>query len=316
MLEVFDDEHGDQCCPNLDVECVLAGAHEGFHFEVLLESLEEDLDLPSVLVYGGNGACRKREVIRQELNLPLMFLVPHDDPAQDMGALLPGPWSGKTDELVSEDILVQRDIPFLNHFVDGIVLHPGNEEDPRLGPEGEQAIIVVAPVHGDYGTGRERGLPGNGHVMLLAVGDIGITGKIPIVIQEKMQLHCALRSPVLGPGEKRQAQGYGRGVQGKQLVLEPEFPLLALHTALVSLEQLIEEIPVHLPGPLRIRIAERGLLRGIPKAQMLDLAHTAGKPSADLPDALGLCQLTKQHGDKVGPGTEPFRMFLGIMIHH
>jgi len=151
--------------------------------------------------------------------------------------------------------------------------------------------------------------------MLLPVGDIGITGKVSVVIQEKMQLDCPLGPPVLGPGEQGQAQGYGRGVQGKQLVLEPEFPLLALHAALVSLKQLIEEILIHLPGPSGIRIAERGLFRRIPKAQVLDLAHATGKPAADLPNALGLCQLAKQHGNEVGPGTEPLRMLLGIMIH-
>lgn len=46
VMQVLDDEHGDQCCPNLDVQSVLRGAHEGLHLEVLLERLEEDLYLP------------------------------------------------------------------------------------------------------------------------------------------------------------------------------------------------------------------------------------------------------------------------------
>lgn len=130
-----------------------------------------------------------------------------------------------------------------------------------------------------------------------------------------MQLDCPLGPPELSPGEEGQAKGYGRGVQGEQLVFEPEFPLLALHAPLISVKQLIEEIPVHLPGPLGIRIAECGLLGRIPKAQVLDLSHTAGKTAADLPYALGLCQLAKQHGNEVRPGAESLRMLLGIMIH-
>lgn len=114
-------------------------------------------------------------MICQEHDLPATFFVPYDDTAQDMGTLLFCSCSGEADELVREDILVQRDIPLLNHLIDGIVLHPGDEENPRLGPEGEQAIIIVALVHSDDGAGRERNLPGNGHVMFLAVGDIGIT---------------------------------------------------------------------------------------------------------------------------------------------
>jgi hypothetical protein len=40
-MQPFQQEQGDQGCPNLDAEGVLAGADEGLHGQILLEGLEE-----------------------------------------------------------------------------------------------------------------------------------------------------------------------------------------------------------------------------------------------------------------------------------
>ena len=44
-MEAFEQQHGDQGCPNLDVQCVLGSAHESLDFEVLLECLEQQGDI-------------------------------------------------------------------------------------------------------------------------------------------------------------------------------------------------------------------------------------------------------------------------------
>ena len=40
----------DQGCPNLNQERVLAGPHKTLHFQVLLEGLKKQFNLPAVLV--------------------------------------------------------------------------------------------------------------------------------------------------------------------------------------------------------------------------------------------------------------------------
>src|ERR1700689_838609 len=45
MVEPFEQQNGDQGCPNLDAQGVFAGTDKGFHFEVLLESLEQLNDI-------------------------------------------------------------------------------------------------------------------------------------------------------------------------------------------------------------------------------------------------------------------------------
>jgi hypothetical protein len=54
-MQPFQHEQLYQGCPNPDAERVLAGAHEGLHDQVLLESLEKQFDLPALRVNGGDS---------------------------------------------------------------------------------------------------------------------------------------------------------------------------------------------------------------------------------------------------------------------
>jgi hypothetical protein len=42
-VQPFQQEQGDQGCPNLDAESVLTGANEGLHGEILLERFKKQL---------------------------------------------------------------------------------------------------------------------------------------------------------------------------------------------------------------------------------------------------------------------------------
>src|SRR5213594_2543604 len=50
QLEVLQDQHRDQRCPNLSLQRVGGSPDESLDLEILLERLEEQLDLPAVLV--------------------------------------------------------------------------------------------------------------------------------------------------------------------------------------------------------------------------------------------------------------------------
>lgn len=52
--------------PNLCRHGVLAGAQEGLDLEVLLDPLEEQLDLPTLLVNVRDSLCRQFEVVGDE----------------------------------------------------------------------------------------------------------------------------------------------------------------------------------------------------------------------------------------------------------
>jgi hypothetical protein len=51
-LEEPQDEHGNQRCPNLNLDGIGAGSDKGFDFEVLLQMLDENFNLPMIFVDG------------------------------------------------------------------------------------------------------------------------------------------------------------------------------------------------------------------------------------------------------------------------
>jgi len=65
-LKELEDQHGNQCCPNLNLHGIGTGSNKGLDLEVLLQSFKEDLDLPTVLIDGRNRGCSQLQVIGQE----------------------------------------------------------------------------------------------------------------------------------------------------------------------------------------------------------------------------------------------------------
>ena len=57
------DQHGNQCCPNLNLYGIGTGSHEGLDLEVLLQRFKEDLHLPTVFVDGRDGGCPELQLI-------------------------------------------------------------------------------------------------------------------------------------------------------------------------------------------------------------------------------------------------------------
>ncbi len=64
-----------------------------------------------------------------------------------------GLWPGQQNDFVGADVAVQRHVARLGDFVDGVLLHAGDEVDPGFGPAGELLVIVVGAVHGHDGSG-------------------------------------------------------------------------------------------------------------------------------------------------------------------
>ena len=104
---------GDQGCPNLDAQGVFAGAHEALHFEILLERLEKQLDLPAVLIDGGNGRGAKRDQVGQQHDLPLVHRIPDHYTPQQARAIFLGLDAGEADQLVRPNVAIlgSRQVP-------------------------------------------------------------------------------------------------------------------------------------------------------------------------------------------------------------
>lgn len=151
-MEPFEQEQGNQGCPNLDAQRILAGADKALDLEVLFEGLEEEFDLPAFAIGLGKGRGAEFEVVGQEHALALVLCVPYDDAAQRMGALGFGMGPGEADDLVGQDMAVVGHGAALDDLVDGVVLHAGDEEEALGNPGGELLVEVVGAVHDDART--------------------------------------------------------------------------------------------------------------------------------------------------------------------
>src|ERR1019366_6603109 len=101
-------------CPNLDAQGVFAGAHEALYLEILLERLEKQLDLPPVLVDGGNGRGTERQQVGQQHDLAFVHRIPDHHTPQEAGAILLSLDASKPDQLVRENIAVLRNRTLLH----------------------------------------------------------------------------------------------------------------------------------------------------------------------------------------------------------
>ena len=146
QLQIAQQQHRDQCRPHLGLDRVCRGADEGFDLQVLLERLEEQLDLPAILVDRRNGAGAEAVVVGQEYqSVPSVFM-DGLDAAQQMRAFFLCARASQADGLILEDVPVLRRFALLDHLELGIVLHAGDEAHAGISPFGEQPVVVVAPV--------------------------------------------------------------------------------------------------------------------------------------------------------------------------
>ena len=202
QLQEPQDQHGDQCGPNLDLDGIGAGPHKGLDLEVLLQRLEEDLDLPSVLIDGRNRAGPQLQVVgEKDEDLPGIRIIDLD-PSQEIGASLEGPgpvswmsWSLRTWRCCGT---------FLSSTTSyGIVLHPGDEIDPLTRPTTKQRVVVIRPVIDHDGAGSEGKGRHHLHIGHLPLGDDGKLGKVSIMVQEQMQFDGPLGPAETGPVKHR-----------------------------------------------------------------------------------------------------------------
>ena len=141
------------------------------------------------------------------------------------------------------------------------------------------------------------------------------------MIEKQMELDGTFCPSEVSPVEQRKRQADDARVQTDQLVLEPE--LLAGSPSgnrrLALAEQLLEHGLVERPWPVSVSLGQRGALRRVWNAQVLELPLAAGQAAADLAQAVRTPELTEEHRDELAPAGETLgcivrTMFLGGLL--
>ncbi len=309
-LEKLEDQNGNQCCPNLNLDGIGAGSDKGLDLEVLLQMLEEDLNLPTVFVDGGYRAGSQVKVIRQEDQDFSRLRVLHLDPSQRVGTSLDSLRASEFDLFILEHMAVLGDSFVPNDFVQSIVLHAGDKIDSLATPSAPEGIVGIAPIVNDDGPRGEMQLPGDFHIRDFCLAQDGKLGKVSIVVQEQVQFYRSLGPSEMGPVKDAQTQVDGGRIEADQFVLESEF-LHSRKLASTSVEQLTKQLLIKLPGAVLICIGQGGAA-GSGDTQVFQLPLTASQAPGNLSEGMGSAQLTEKHGYKLSPTGESPSMSLGF----
>jgi hypothetical protein len=303
-LEVLEQQHGNQCCPNLCFQGIRAGADEGLDLEMLFEHFEEELNFPAIPVYPANGVRSEGKVVGQKLDFSLVFFIPDYHLAQQSRILLFGHRSGEADDLVGEDVSALWQGAVMYDFVGSIALEPGNEEDTRVIPLPEEFKVTVSPVHSDDTTGGKREMASGDNIGSLAIGDHGEVRQITVVVKQQVELNGTLGLTEVCPGKQAQAKVDGGRVEAEQLVLEAKSLLFTRALAAAEVPQVKEGILIKLPRAVGVGVRKGAPGGGGAQSQVTELAAGDGQSVPDLPQALCLGQLTEEHGDILVPRGE------------
>ena len=213
--EVFEQQHGDQCCPNLSLQGIGAGADEGLDLEMLFEYLEEEFDLPAIPVYPADSGRSELEVVGQKLNLPPVLFVPDGHPAQHFRILEAGLGAGEADDLVSENVPALGQGPVMYDLIGSIVFESGNKEDSGVSPLEEELKVVVTSIHSDDTAFGKRKTASSGDIASLAIGDHGEVRQIAVVIQQQVELNGAFGLTEVSPGKQAKTEVNDAGVKAE-----------------------------------------------------------------------------------------------------
>jgi len=102
-----------------------------------------------------------------------------------------------------------------------------------------------------------------------------------------MEFYSPFSPSEVCPRKEGKAEGNGGAVKGEQLVFESElmFPRCCFFA---GIKGLVEEIPVHFPGPMGIGVGEGRFLGGLAHIQMAEFTRAAGQTAAYLSETLGV----------------------------
>jgi len=189
-------------------------------------------------------------------------------------------------------------------LISSIAFESANEEDTGVGPLKEEFKVTVAPVHSDDAAGGKRKMASGSDIGSLAIGDQGEVRQIAVVIQQQVELNGAFGLTEISPRKQAQAKVNGGGVEAEEPVPEAKLLLFARALTAAKVPQMKESILIKLPGTVGIGIGKCALGGGGAQSQVTELAAGDGQPVADLSQALGLGELTEEHGYILVPGVE------------
>ena len=299
MKLLFDnsDQHisGDGA-PDLRLHRILAVADKPLDAQMLLDPLEEQLDLPAALVKCSNAQRRQGGIVGQKHQGLAGFRVFEADAPQLFRIVLRDVETIQRNALVADDSRA----PVGRHRIHPVCVHAalgaGHEERSRLVECEQPTEVQIAAIHHIERTGFDGQPVQHVDIAHLAVGNMDESRNVSAQIQQGMQLDRRLGRTKRRPWKQRQAQIYGRRVQGIDRVGEIDSEtLLAIQLARTPNKHRRQVFP-YVPVATLVGIGQRRTFDWLAKAHPVQLFLVGKQTDFDVAQTLAVRQLCEGHG--------------------
>jgi hypothetical protein len=285
--------------PDLRLHSVRRSPIKRLDSQMLLDPSKEQFDLPSTSVDVCDRQRWQVEIVAQE-HEPLACLeVAVDHATQGLGVELRCQRTTQDDRLVATQprCLVHR--TRLATIEVEVGFGSGHEERQAGTQVMKSAKIEIASVHHIEGAGFDRQDVEDIDIVGLAIGNQHKTRDISTQVDERVKFDSGLVASELSPGEKRQAEVDGRGIQrvggllelSTEAIVEVEFPR--------SCDQDMSEIFVDPPVAQFVGIGESTPSDDTSKSRVVKFLVKGVEADFDVPEALAIGQLSEGHTEKL-----------------
>ena len=286
--------------PYLRLYCILAGAEKGFDTQMLLDPLEEQFDLPALLVKCRDHLWFEREVVGQK-NEALSSLVFDDDAPQRRRIVLARIEKRQHARLVADDI-ARRSIDRMRvtAFELGIAFGSSDKEGVHYMQPIQSGEIQIAAIHQVIRAWFYHQIVEDIDLVGLAVGDVNEAGDRAAQVEQRMQFDGRFGGSKRCPRIHRQTQIDGGGVEGIDRCIEIHAKRLAGVQRARQRNQVLRQIGVDLPGACRIRIGQRiAGNRRTAKSQVVQPMRLCTQIDFDIAQRFPIGQLRECHSEEL-----------------
>lgn len=289
--------------PNLGLHGVFGGAVESLDAEVLLDPLEEQLNAPAAFVNGRDSQGGQGEVVGEEDQPLASCLITVANAPELAGVLAFAFGDFQADDLVATDAAGSIHGLGSTNVKTHVAFGAGDEKGGSRMDAKEPLKIDVSTIHYVNACGFKSQFIKDVHVMHTCVCNTDEYRDGATKIHHRMQFDSRLGAAKCSPPKQRQAQVYGRGIQGiNHLVYIQSNRVLGIQTARLGDEYLSQGF-VKAPVAMLVGVGQVRARHIAPDAHRIQM-RTSPQARLNVTQTLTECHLRKGHAQELITGTE------------
>ena len=285
--------------PDLRLHGVPRSPIERLDPQMLLDPSKEQFDLPATSVNIRNCQCGQVEVVAQEHQPSARLGIAINHATQGIGVELRCLRATEDDRLIAAHSRGLVRASGRSSAEVEVAFGPSHEECQAQLQAMESTEVEIGPVHHIEGPWFDRQDVEGGDIVSLAVSYPHETRDISTQVDERMKFDGGLVASESSPGEQRQAEIDGRGIERIGGMLELNAEAVVLVQVACPGDQDLGEVRVDPPVAVLVGIGEGAPSDDATKARVVKFLSEGVEASFDVSQALAIGQLSEGHAEKL-----------------